>query len=336
MHGSWTRWLAAIPVAAFFVAGCGSTIDIAEFDPTNVDGGTGDDGGGSGTDSGGTTTDSGGTTTDGSIGTDGGGEDAEPPPPDAAVDTAPPPPPLSLENVCERLADAVCTSSYAACCGTKGFEYKEVGCRAAITAGCGVEVAEVKAGKGTFNADAFDKCAAAWATLASTCTVPLFDYLETYSACNQLFPGTVAPGATCSEDSDCKVPEGYFANCRDDGRCEAVGIAQKDKSCNQSWSTATKTYCDYGLYCSSSTGTGTCRQGKATGESCTQSYECGFGNWCERAPGSSSGKCAKGLAFNASCSFDSQCASGDCRSGKCTDPNVTPAAPSLCSGATGG
>ncbi len=335
MNGPWTRWLAAIPVAAFFVAGCGSTLDISSFDPA-AEGGVESDGSTPGPDAGGAT-DSGGTSTDGST-----GEDSAVPVDDAEVpDTEPPPDtaePLSVDNVCERLADAVCTSSFQSCCTTKGFAWAESGCRAAITAVCGVEVAQVKAGKGTFAPDAFDACSAAWTSITTTCSVPLLDYLEAYAPCHALFPGTIAPGSNgCSEDSDCKVPAGSFAHCRDDGRCEAVAIAQKDKACNTSFSTFNKSYCDYGLYCSSTVGAGTCREGKAIGASCTQSGECGTGRWCERTGGpTSSGKCAAGLAFNASCSFDAQCASGDCRTGKCTDPNVTPASAPLCSGTAGG
>jgi hypothetical protein len=203
-----------------------------------------------------------------------------------------------------------------------------------VTAGCGVEVAEVKAGSGTFNPGAFPKCAAAWASLGAACTVPLLDYIEVYAACNQLFPGTVAPGGTCTEDNDCKVPEGSFANCRGDNRCEAIAVAKEGQPCNQGFGTS-RTFCDNGLYCSSPSGAGTCIKGKALGASCTQSFECGFGNWCSRPGGASMGTCTAGRGFDEGCSFDSQCASGDCNGGRCTDPNVTVATDEICTGGGG-
>lgn len=246
-------------------------------------------------------------------------------------DTAPPP--LTLDNVCARIADMTCTTSYASCCGSKGFPFKESGCRAAVLAACGEETKAIAAGKGTFNAGAFPACAKGWNDLATKCTVPLLEYVEAYTPCQQLLNGGTAPGSACDSDNQCKAGEGAYADCGGDGRCETTAIVGKDAACVYSGST--RAICDYGLACNfSSSSMGKCVPAKPIGASCNNSLECGFGNWCERGL-LGGGKCAVGRAAGAGCAGNEECASGGCVSNKCTDPNATPAIRVLCNGTTG-
>ena len=255
-------------------------------------------------------------------------DDTSTPPPDTSV-------PLTLDNVCARIADITCTPTYATCCGTKTIPYKESGCRAAVLAACGAQVKAIGGGKGTFNPAAFASCASAWNSLSSKCSVPILDYLRTYAPCNQLLNGGTAPGGSCMEDWECKAAEGAYANCNNDGRCETFAIVGKDAMC--SYSGSTRAICDYGQSCAFTMGTasGTCRPAKTLGASCNNSLECGFGYWCDRGGFSGSGKCAVGGAVGTSCFNNEQCASGGCSSGKCTDPNTTPAIGVLCNGSAG-
>lgn len=241
------------------------------------------------------------------------------------------PAPLSLDNVCERLADATCTPAFSSCCSTKGFKYDAPGCRLAVMTGCNAQVKLIKDGKGSFAEAAFPACVAGVNHLADKCTVPILDFLKSYAPCEQLLNGSRAPGDSCGSDDECKVPAGGFPNCNSMGRCESTSIVGKDAPCMYAGST--RAICDYGLACNftSSTG-GTCGTAKAIGATCNNNLECGFGNYCERGF-IGSGKCAAGLAAGAGCGENGQCASGSCVSNKCTDPNTTLASNPLCNGA---
>jgi hypothetical protein len=256
----------------------------------------------------------------------GGPEDAP------AIDTAPP---LSAENLCTRLADSICTSALSGCCATKGFEWKEAGCRTAVMTDCANKKDAVKKGDTTLNLDAYGACVAAWSALSTKCSVPVFEFVKSYPPCNQLFNGTTPFGDSCGEDYECKVAAGAYGNCSTDNRCDSVIIAANGAPCGGL--PGTRAFCDYGLQCMYSSSTsGTCRPAKAIGAMCTQNFECGFGNWCNRGGFGSSGSCVAGSAVGAACSFDAQCASGDCNSsGRCTDPNVTVASPIFCNGSGG-
>lgn len=317
------RYLGTLAVAAL-TAACGSASVTAETfqDPQNAgDAATTDD----------TSIATGDTTTGGDADRPPPGKDTggDPPPP---ADTKPTEPPLTIDNACERLAEQRCTSAFSACCTTEGYAVKEGACKTEFLATCSAQVKEIKGGKGTFNPAAFGACAAGLNTLNVKCNTPILEYLKTIAPCDQLFNGWIAPGSSCGEAWQCKVPEGSFASCNRDGRCEAIAIVGLDKMCTYSGST--RAICDYGFQCAFASGTfsGTCRVAKALGGPCNSSTECGFGNYCERGL-IGGGKCIAGLAAGASCGEGAQCASGNCPSGKCTDPMVAPVEPRSCNGA---
>ena len=315
--------LTAIPLVA-----CGSAPDASNFDdPGTTDSSTTTDGGGTDTASGSDTTSGGDTAPGKDTGLPPG--DTTPPP----TDTTPPPidsgAPLSLDNVCDRLADAICAPTTKTCCTSRGVAYSETGCRDNVKSYCGTLVDEVKAGDRTFDPTKFDGCAAAWKTLTTTCSVPVLTYTKVYAVCDQLLNGSMAPGDfTCSAASDCKSNDGALASCNDSSSCDNFHVGGKDAPCN--YDGPVYHLCDYGFYCSFSTPGSKCQPAKGIGSGgCFGGSDpsCGWGNRCD-----SSNHCAPGLPMGSSCSGDLQCASWSCNSGRCTDPNVEMAIATTCGG----
>ena len=317
-----TGCIAAISIALLAAACGGANVSENAFDDPGADAGADAQGPGSDTSAGNEET--------GNPKKDGGGPvETDTAPTDTAM-------PVTAENICTRLADAICTSSLAGCCGAKGIEYKESGCKAAVTKDCGNKQDAVKAGDTTLNLEAYAACVGAWSALSTKCSTPILEFIKSYAPCNQLFNGTTSYGDTCAEDYECKVAAGAYANCTGEGRCDSITVVGEGAACGSL--TGTRAFCNYGLYCQYTSSTsGTCRTAKAIGAGCSQNYECGFGNWCNRGGFGSSGSCVAGTPVGGACSFDAQCASGDCNSsGRCTDPNVTLASPLFCNGSGGG
>ena len=255
--------------------------------------------------------------------------DTTPPP----TDTTPPPvdsgAPLSLDNVCDRLASAICTSTTKTCCTSRSVAYSETGCRDNVLSYCGTLVDEVKSGDRTFDPTKFDGCAAAWKTLTTTCSVPVLTYTKVYAVCDQLLNGSMSPGdVACSLASDCKSEGGALSGCSDTSSCQNFLVGGKDQPCN--YDGPSYHLCDYGFYCSFSTPGSKCQSAKSIGSGgCFGSNDpsCGWGNRCD-----GSNHCAPGLPMGSSCSADLQCASWSCNTGRCTDPNVEMAIATTCGG----
>lgn len=251
---------------------------------------------------------------------------------DLGSDT-PPPPPVTLDTVCDKLADAVCAAPLATCCTKSGFGYDGPGCRDAIKASCGDWVADVKDGTKTFDASAFPGCAAAWGKLETACSVHVLEFLRTYPPCRHLFDGDTAPGDGCDVDEDCKSPPGGFGACTD-GSCVQYTVVGKDAPCNISGDV--QSVCDLGLFCNVTGGgadpKGTCKTARKLGESCTFSrwFECGPGYVC--AGGAGGSKCAEGKPGGATCAGGYECASWTCTAGRCTSPSHLVASRAICGG----
>ncbi|MBL8717746.1 MAG: hypothetical protein JNL79_17305 [Myxococcales bacterium] len=302
------------------VVGCGGSADAGAF----VD----DAGGGDSTAADGTTDSS----TADTAATDSGGPDT--PKTDTTPDL-PPPPPVTLDNVCDKLADAVCGKPASTCCTKSGFGFDEAGCRDGVKAGCADRVDDVKAGDSVFDASAFPACVDAWAKLETACTVNLLEFLRTYPPCQQLFRGTTAPGDTCTDDVECAGPPGAFGTCTDAGTCVQLTIVGKDAPCNIAGDV--RATCDLGLFCNVTGGgadpKGTCKAARKVGETCSFSrwFECGYGYVCQGGTGSSP-KCAEGKPGGATCGGDWECASWQCASGRCSAANYPVASKGLCGG----
>ena len=316
-----------IALLSVSLGACGSAPDSSLF-ADNGGGGGGVDSGGGGGDT--AVTDSG--TAPGDSGSP--PVDTGKPPKDTGTppDTTPPPPDVptgvTLDDVCTKLADAICTGATQTCCLSKGIDYNEAGCRSGVATFCGVLVAEAKASKRTFDPSKFDGCAAAWKSLSGSCSVNTIDYLKVYAPCDALLPGLVSPGGSCSADTDCSVSPGADAICRSTttGTCENITIVGKGAPCNYDGSV--RGFCDNGLYCPYTGGPATCKTAKPLGGSCSgaDDVSCGFGNQCQL------GHCAPGLPKGSSCSGPLECASWNCAGGRCTDPDVTIASSATCNG----
>ena len=323
MRSLCTRWVTVVSMSLPLIA-CGASPDTGAFGSDDPDGSTTTDGGGTDTTSSGDTTpgvDTGSPPVDTGLPP----SDTRPPP----TDTTPPPPTLTLDNVCEKLAGAICSTTTKNCCTSKGVKFDEGGCRTGVLAYCGALVDEVKAGDRTFDASKFDGCAAAWRTLTTTCSVPVLDYVKTYGVCEELLNGSIKPGSgTCTLESDCNVAPAALASCSSTtATCINLVIVGKDAPCNYDGST--RRLCDYGLYCPFTGVPSTCKAARPSGSSCSGGSDpsCGWGNRCD-----GSNHCAPGLPMGSSCGGDLQCASWGCSGSRCTDPNVQMAIPSTCSG----
>jgi hypothetical protein len=237
--------------------------------------------------------------------------------------------PVTLDNICARLADALCTSAMSACCTTLGGTGAVATCRGAVQTRCGAEVQAVKDNKTKFNADSFAACVGAFSTFATTCQIPNLDFIETYAPCSQLFNGQTQVGSGCIASWECKAAAGTTALCSNN-ICTNVKIVQVDQACD--YGGADRSYCDYGLYCEFDTGTtkGTCKTAKSLGASCNQGDgDCGAGFYCSNA-----NKCTAGRNAGDQCAINAVCASGNCEATKCTSPTQTPASivPGICGG----
>jgi hypothetical protein len=311
------------------IVACGSAPSASNF---NEDPGQSDTSGG--TDGGSDTSTSGDTSlppTDGTPGKDTGGPPTDGLPPG---DTAKPPTdtstgPVTLDDVCDRLADAICGTTTKTCCASRSVAFNETGCRTNVHALCDTLVDEARAGDRTFDASKFDPCAAAWKTLTTTCSVPILTYAKTYGVCYELLDGTTNPGDACGSANDCKTAPGSLPSCGSSGTCSQFFIVGKDQPCN--YDGAVKHLCDYGFYCPFTGAGSRCLPAKGLGSGgCSpggSDPSCGWGNRCD-----STSHCAPGLPMGSSCSGDLQCASWSCSGGRCTDPNAEMADANTCGG----
>jgi hypothetical protein len=266
------------------------------------------------------------------------------PSPDAAPDATPvdaqpeTPTPTTLANVCTRWSEAICAQPTKDCCVKRSIGYDAAGCSKAVQAWCGSLVSQVKASKRTFNAGEFDACANAWRTLETTCSVPFPVFVKTYAPCAQLFPGTVAPGGDCTDDTDCIAPPGGVAFCSASNKCSTTRVVAKGEAC--SYDTTQLILCEAGSYCPTTGSAPKCKAATAVGGSCTNANDpsCGLGYQCAQASITSPYQCKVGLAAGAKCTNGMQCASWTCDgatpfgAGTCTDPYAQMASPAICNG----
>ncbi len=229
---------------------------------------------------------------------------------DVGGDDMPPDGAVPLENVCDVIASAACSSNTTTCCTASGFTFDEKTCRSRQKQYCDEQVAVVKAGKATYDATKIPGCVAAWKDTFSKCKVSLTDELRAGGACALVFRGTITRGSPCTSDGECKAPEGGLAACGSSKLCEVLfyGEAKADEPCR------TNGYqCAAGLQC---TGDNVCKPATPIGGACPSAMDqsCGFGNFCNAL------KCAAGLPAGSACGNYLECASWQCVSSKCSDP----------------
>ena len=122
------------------------------------------------------------------------------------------------------------------------------------------------------------------------------------AACDEVFTGTVAPGANCYMTEECL---GSNAECNDGdcqlqcclGSCEAAAALYE--SC------ADGKRCVEGAHCVTLPTSGQFCQAGDLSSPCNSSYECDTALWCDMS--GATGSCAADFPANSSCSDDRQC-----------------------------
>lgn len=236
------------------------------------------------------------------------------------------PPKYTVDNVCPQIAPELCTTREN-CCLQAGA-YDETGCVTFETGECEKNVADVKAGKMTFDGESIDPCIEAVKPYADKCRLTIPDFYSAptdLAVCAKVFAGTLPEGSVCERDAQCasSPSDKEFVRC-DKGtkKCTTIRFLAKDAACTLS--TGTNEFCDEGLYCNANilTMKGTCQTATPLGSPCTLnaggfSLECGLGYYCD----STTKVCAKAKAGGEACSFLLDCQSLKCTNSVCTDPD---------------
>lgn len=176
--------------------------------------------------------------------------------------------PVTLDDFGSRFDDAICDvlvachdePDKASCLATWPFQFGQV-------------VADVKAGKVKFNADAAAACIDG--VRAESCSISLSKGIQ---ACQDAFQGLVADGGACFTDVDC-VSERCALTTSCMGTCSpAPTVVPVGGDCSQ----GTNHVCDAASYCKAgmAPGSGTCTATSAVGAACTYSFECAARAFC--------------------------------------------------------
>lgn len=119
--------------------------------------------------------------------------------------------------------------------------------------------------------------------------------------CDRLVSGPRNAGQSCDSSSDCNTPDGFECAIKGtsvDGTCQMPVVKQPGLSC-----AAAQEICTDGFYCNETN----CVEGKALGEPCVNSLECGAEGYC-----SASSECTPLLTVGSQCTHDSECTSDVC------------------------
>ncbi len=233
----------------------------------------------------------------------------------------------TLENVCQKTQPQGCEWAKD-CCTTSGFGYDKSGCEKRALGDCEKSVAEVKAGKMSFDPTKVDACLAAYKKLLSQCTVGVNDLylaLDELKACNYAFQGKVPTGSSCDRDADCapSADPNVFVGC-DDAAKKCTSSKRLQLGANCAIGDGVADFCAAGLYCDATWAApppfpGVCKTATPVGKKCNgfkpYNLECGAGFYCNK----STSVCTPAKAGGASCSETLECQSYACESGKC-DP----------------
>ncbi|UQA56231.1 hypothetical protein [Polyangium aurulentum] len=233
--------------------------------------------------------------------------------------------PYTLENVCDRLPAKICAQR-SSCC-TKGGSFDESGCVAFEKSNCQKNVADVEAGKMTFDGESIQGCLDAIAPWASQCFLSsddLFSYGEASNVCRKVFAGEVAKDGACDRSEQCALPtdpkESSF--CEFDGKCALVRYVPEGTACDPF--AGNGELCDRGLYCDAEPQQmlGACKRVTAVGAACDAqsagNLECGLDAYCDTA----SAKCTASKGAGEACASSLECRSFGCEMDKCTNPGA--------------
>jgi hypothetical protein len=119
--------------------------------------------------------------------------------------------------------------------------------------------------------------------------------------CDRLVRGPRSAGQSCDSKVDCDTPEGFDCVIKGmslKGTCQTSIVKDPGLSC-----AAAQEICTEGFYCNGKN----CVEGKAIGDTCVNSTECGARGFCD-----ASSECASRLAVSSPCTQDSECESDIC------------------------
>jgi hypothetical protein len=223
----------------------------------------------------------------------------------------------TLDDVCARTGPVVCNVRKPCCEQTGGYD--EQGCLAHANVDCAKDVEAARAGRETFHPEVIDACLAKLQDIYKSCylTFDLLNKAEQFVHDCRIFDGTLAEGASCERDGECKAPSDANAtvSCETKTKtCKVTHILADGAACTIA--DGLPDICGEGLYCdvdfTKKPPAGTCKAKTAIGSHCDSAkqfdLECGFGNYCN----TSSAVCTVGKAANEACKSDLECQSLKC------------------------
>lgn len=197
--------------------------------------------------------------------------------------------PKTVAEFSELYADARCSDAVA-CCAAGNWAHDVDGCRV-------VKASTFRLVNGHnpihFDAVAAEQCLTELRARAQSCgsRLPV--------ACRRVFYGDTAPGAPCSDEGDCALPDEGYATCLGKPGSRACFVHVRGgvgDACGSSESNV-EVDCDLdpALYCDSSSYT--CQPRRALGAACAPAHEaCVDGAYC-----AASGTCVPALAAGEPC-----------------------------------
>lgn len=218
-----------------------------------------------------------------------------------------------LEDVCDRTALEIC--QFRKSCCQAGPGYDETACLTYTKGQCAKDVDAARAGTEQFHPERIDPCLRKFQQIFSQSCLLTIDELVAIApdiASCQIFTGQLAEGAPCERDSQCKpsdAPTALTSCSNDTHTCHTTRLLPLGDDCT--YSTGLPELCGSGLYCSvtfeSDGGVlpGKCKPKTPLAGSCSNTVECGLGNYCATT-------CKPGQAGGAACTDGSQCASLSC------------------------
>src|SRR5205814_10381114 len=112
----------------------------------------------------------------------------------------------TLDNVCARTGPLICGIRKSCCEQTVGYD--EPGCIAHANTDCAKDVEAARGGRETFHPEVIDPCVAKFQEIYKSCylTFDLLAKAEQFVHDCRIFDGTLAEGASCERDGECKAP----------------------------------------------------------------------------------------------------------------------------------
>ncbi len=196
--------------------------------------------------------------------------------------------PIPKEELLDRMVSVVC-DNIGPCCAQNNFTHDPAGCATLLEGFYGQFLTPLLSADGVqYDAAAAGECLNSFKSVAASCTGE-----PDSPACDRVFVGTYAEGASCQHDEQCKAPQGGSAYCSSDDKCVAEPRGKLGDGCSGTCSISGNTtdcsggsggasngnatcYTNDGLHCGIS---GNCEPLVAAGQACTSG--CVDGHYCD-------------------------------------------------------